>query len=321
MLASIGATAQTTTATGSWYGTADVEMAGIHNNYLTELVIKQKGNEVEGVFGYYFKDVYQSFFVRGTYNPRTKEIIIKNIPIIYYNTNSTVNSVECNTNFYGSLFISRARTSLTGHFYHDGKYKYTCPDLRANYNLYTDKKEQDSILSNTTSIKKIWKPQPDDYVINASEPKKEQPVEPPDATAAVTPKVAVAPPLNRDSIAIIVSFHERKNVLAKVIEVESDSLRVSFYDNGDIDGDSISVFMNDQLVVRHQELSEKAFNIYVKLDSLRDTNEISMFAENLGKYPPNTALMVLTDGNNRYEVYMSSDLKANGVLRLKRKKK
>ncbi len=304
----------------SWYGTADVDLAGIHNNYLTELVIRQKGNEVEGVFGYYFKDTYQSFFVRGTYNPQTKEIHIKNIPIIFYNTNSTVNSVECNTNFIGTLFISKVKTSLTGHFYHDGKYKYTCPDLRANYSLFTDKKEPDSILSNAVAIKKIWKPQPNDSAVNASESPKEA-AEPPSAKSSATAAVvAVAPPLSRDSIAITAHFHERKNVLAKEIEVESDSLRVSFYDNGDIDGDSISVFMNDQLVLKHQELSEKAFNIYVMLDTMRDVNEISMFAENLGKYPPNTALMVLTDGNNRYEVYVSSDLKANGVLRLRRKK-
>ena len=39
------------TVSGSWFGRADVELAGIHNNYLTELVIKQKGTRVEGIFG------------------------------------------------------------------------------------------------------------------------------------------------------------------------------------------------------------------------------------------------------------------------------
>ena len=50
--------------TGYWYGQANVEMAGIQNNYLTELIISQKGNKVKGFFGYYFKDVYQSFVVK-----------------------------------------------------------------------------------------------------------------------------------------------------------------------------------------------------------------------------------------------------------------
>ena len=52
------------TVTGSWYGKADVVLDGNHNNYLTELILKQKGNDVEGVFGYYFKDSYQTFFIR-----------------------------------------------------------------------------------------------------------------------------------------------------------------------------------------------------------------------------------------------------------------
>jgi hypothetical protein len=50
---------------GSWYGRADVNIAGSNSNYLTEFVLKQKGNEVEGLFAYYFKDTYQSFFIRG----------------------------------------------------------------------------------------------------------------------------------------------------------------------------------------------------------------------------------------------------------------
>ena len=40
--------------------------------------------------------------------------------------------------------------------------------------------------------------------------------------------------------------------------------------------------------------------------------------ENLGLYPPNTALMVLTDGINRYEIYLSSSLVQNATVRLRK---
>src|SRR5665811_2448767 len=83
--------------TGYWYGKANVEVAGIQNNYLTELIISQKGNKVKGFFGYYFKDVYQSFVVKGTYDKATKKVVISDIPIIFYQTNSTTNSVDCIT--------------------------------------------------------------------------------------------------------------------------------------------------------------------------------------------------------------------------------
>jgi len=61
--------------------------------------------------------------------------------------------------------------------------------------------------------------------------------------------------------------------------------------------------------------------MYLHLDTTLEVNEISMFAENLGKYPPNTALMVITDGKNRYEVFMSSSLSENATIRIQRKKR
>ncbi|HEX3080520.1 MAG TPA: hypothetical protein VHQ04_08660, partial [Puia sp.] len=97
----------------------------------------------------------------------------------------------------------------------------------------------------------------------------------------------------------------------------SDSVRLSFYDNAEVDGDSISVFLNGKLVVAHQGLTERAFNVYIQLDSSLAINEVSMFAENLGKYPPNTALMVISDGDKRYETFLSSDFQGNATIRLK----
>jgi hypothetical protein len=45
-----------------------------------------------------------------------------------------------------------------------------------------------------------------------------------------------------------------------------------------------------------------------------------MYADNLGSIPPNTALMVVTDGNKRYEVRITSDLQKSGTIRFIRKK-
>ena len=126
--------------------------------------------------------------------------------------------------------------------------------------------------------------------------------------------------IRQDSLKIVESFVKRKAVLNRELLVESDSVRLSFYGNGEIDGDSISVFVNHELVLSHQELAAKAFNIYLHLDSTRELTEISMFAENLGRLPPNTALMVVTDGKNRYEVFLSSSLTENATIELRRKR-
>lgn len=364
------------TATGSWYGKAEVELSGMHDNYLTELVIRQKGNRVTGVFGYYFRDKYQSIFVHGRYNPQTREVTILNIPVIYYGSNSTVNSIDCNTNFRGTLVNSKLKSSLRGYFYHDDRYAHMCPDLKVDYTLDRNERQQDSVLGSATASSTIWKPQSDDIVVDATkagkqadsakrkldsilttamahaDSAKEEPdtaqvavvmqkdkdlSRTPDSAAAIKPDSSVAakmpvPVINtpptpdpekiekEDSRKIAESFSKRTAVLNKVLDVESDSVRVSFYDNGIIDGDSISVFLNQELVLKHQELEAKALTLYLLLDSARDINEISMFAENLGKYPPNTALMIVTDGKNRYEVFMSSSLKENATIKLRRKK-
>jgi len=324
--------------TGYWYGQANVEMAGIQNNYLTELIIAQKGNKVKGFLGYYFKDVYQSFLVKGTYDPQTRQIVIRNIPIIYFHTNSTVNNVDCITSFYGTMLVSKVKTSLTGYFFRDKKYEYTCPDLRVSYTLFTEAKVEDSVFKDMTATKRFWKSHSDEYITDSSSSTATKKKEESDSaghqisampvsittTIANTPTVirsnTAPPPIRQDIVKINDQFKKRKQVFEKELQVESDSLRLSFYDNAEIDGDSISVFLNGKLIVAHQELAERAFNLYIQLDSTKEINEVSMFAENLGKYPPNTALMVVSDGENRYETFLSSDFKGNATIRFKRKK-
>ncbi|HEY8733956.1 MAG TPA: hypothetical protein VIL90_05280 [Puia sp.] len=335
--------------TGYWYGQANVEMSGIQNNYLTELIISQKGNKVKGFFGYYFKDVYQSFVVKGTYDPNTKKLVINDIPIIYFKTNSTANSVDCITSFYGTLHVSKVKSELTGHFFRDKKYTYTCPDLRVSYTLYTEAKVTDSIFKDMSSTRSFWKPEPPaPEVVKGNDAKRESEMAAiPDSIVTVkkkidssssqvalkdtkpaltisSPQEKLPPPaaiqqpvINSDIVKINEDFKKRKQIVSKQIEVSSDSVRLSFYDNAEVDGDSISVFLNGKLVVAHKELSERAFNVYVLLDSSLEFNEVSMFAENLGKYPPNTALMVISDGDKRYETYLSSDFKGNATIRLK----
>jgi hypothetical protein len=305
--------------TGSWYGRADVMARGVSNNYLTELILKQKGNEVEGIFGYYFKDSYQSFFVRGTYNINTREVSIKNLPVLFHKSTSTRDGIECPMSFFGTLMVSQVSSNLRGSFYTDDRYKYTCPELRVNFAMDKAESNQDSILSNAITGKKMWKPQEEDFVITKATNNKATTITA-DVTAANTDKAVpdeIVPEAEKELIA---RFDKRKTVYNMDLEVESDSVRVSFYDNGDVDGDSISVFLNRKPLLVRQELSARALNIYLTLDSNKAVNELSMFAENLGKYPPNTALMLVTDGINRYEVYLSSSFTQNASIRLKRKR-
>ncbi len=293
---------------GSWFGSADVVLGGSHNNYLIELDLKQENNEIKGIISYYFKQTYQSFYVKGTYNASKREILIKDVPITYFRA-SAANGVECIMDLRAIVNASRAGTNIQGVFSTQGKYKYTCPDIAFDF-VYGEQLNTDSLFDKFEAITKIWHPSEDDVVIE--EDKKYLP-------DSVDLKVKEPTLEMMEAKKILEQFTRREEVVSNEILVESDSLRLTFYDNGIVDGDSISVFFNKEPVAIHQALTDRGIVFYVVLDPTKEYSELSMFAENLGTIPPNTALMVLTDGKNRYEVFLSSSLTQNSTIRIRRK--
>ena len=111
-------------------------------------------------------------------------------------------------------------------------------------------------------------------------------------------------------------FISRKKILTKDIPLGGDSIELRFYDNGEIDGDSISLFLNDQLIFTHLLLTGKAHIIKLSIGELKEKNELTMVAENLGTIPPNTSYMeALVDGQ-RYSTYLASNEGSSAMIRL-----
>jgi len=108
---------------------------------------------------------------------------------------------------------------------------------------------------------------------------------------------------------------ERKLELVKEIRVDTGNLRLDFYDNGVIDGDTISVYVNDMPVVSRKVLATKPITIFVRIDFTKPRQEMIMVGENLGSIPPNTALMIVNADDKRYQVYLTSDNKKNALVR------
>ena len=300
---------------GSWYGKADVVVQGVYNNYLTELVLKQRGSEIEGVFGYYFKDTYQSFFVRGTYDKETRAVSIKNLPMLFYRSRTTQNGAECLMDFEGTLRVSQVKSSMNGSFLTIDKYKYTCPEMRVNFSMDVATKNLDSMLSNSIVGKRFWMPQREDVVVKANSPV----INGHPSGGVIAPSQITDSAINYNERNLVAQFTRRKILYTKDLEIGSDSIRISLYDNGEIDGDTVTVFLNGKPVIVHQELTARAVNMYLTLDNSKDVNEVSLFAENLGKIPPNTALMVVTDGISRFEVYLSSTFTQNATVRIRKR--
>jgi hypothetical protein len=90
------------------------------------------------------------------------------------------------------------------------------------------------------------------------------------------------------------------------VAVDTGTLRLDFYDNNEIDGDSISVLVNGQMILTHQRLTAKPITATVTIDLQHRFQEVEMIAENLGSIPPNTALLIVTAGERRYQLFLSS---------------
>lgn len=108
-------------------------------------------------------------------------------------------------------------------------------------------------------------------------------------------------------------LEERKNKLGNTVVVDNQDVLLEFYDNGQIDGDVISVYKNNELVINKKLLSTEPLTM--KLHFTEPGQQINLYtiAETLGETPPNTALMVVTFGGKRQEILLTSDTKTNAL--------
>lgn len=114
---------------------------------------------------------------------------------------------------------------------------------------------------------------------------------------------------------------ERNKNIIQNVSYKADSLVLSLYDNGEIDGDTVSVFLNGEMLINKQGLKGTAIKKTIYLKPGEDEEvEILLFAENLGKYPPNTGLLIIRDGEDRYEIRFSADYDLSPAIVLRRKK-
>ena len=144
------------------------------------------------------------------------------------------------------------------------------------------------------------------------------------------PPVVVVPVVEKKPALIIVpaastgaaDVNKRAIATTQSVFYTADSLVLTLYDNGYVDGDTVSVVMNGQVIFSKQGLSTRAVSktIYITKET-PDSIKLVMYAENLGSIPPNTGLLVVHDGESVYDVRFSADLTSNAAIILTRKKK
>ena len=134
-------------------------------------------------------------------------------------------------------------------------------------------------------------------------------------------KEVVAVPVKEKEI-VIKSSNEvvkRETEIIRTVLFTSDSLVISLYDNGEIDGDTVSLVLNGNVIMSKQGLTDKAIRKTIAASEIGDSSKLVLYAENLGRIPPNSGLLILQDGNERYQIRFSGDLQKNSAVILRRR--
>ncbi len=116
----------------------------------------------------------------------------------------------------------------------------------------------------------------------------------------------------------IILTRTRESAFKEIPEVKVDTgtIQLDFYDNAIVDGDSITVKVNNRVVLTHQRLSAKALTTHVRVDLNNTFHEVEMVAENLGSIPPNTAVLIITAGKTKHRLWLSSTEAKSARIRL-----
>jgi hypothetical protein len=125
-----------------------------------------------------------------------------------------------------------------------------------------------------------------------------------------------------DTVAAAADLATRETEIIQNVFFKSDSLVLKLYDHGVIDGDTVSVVLNGKVIAARQGLKGKAIISVIHMTpELGDSLLLVMYAESLGTIPPNTGVLVVLDGDDRYEIRFQGTKQKSSAIRLTRKRR
>ena len=102
------------------------------------------------------------------------------------------------------------------------------------------------------------------------------------------------------------SLQKRDLEVQKSITVSAKKLTLSVWDNERVDGDRISLSLNDKWILRNHEITKERHSLSLELIE-NQVNQLIFFAENLGDIPPNTtAINIRYEGYNKTHIMRSN---------------
>lgn len=102
-----------------------------------------------------------------------------------------------------------------------------------------------------------------------------------------------------------------------LLDVKTRVITLEVRDNLTYDYDTVSIYYNRNRLVNRLPLKLRPKKYTIEIDKLSSLNEIVMYANNLGRIPPNTSELTVDDGVKRQVVTISSNLQNSAVVYLR----
>lgn len=114
-------------------------------------------------------------------------------------------------------------------------------------------------------------------------------------------------PINdRDTRILNKTGRRKANITTrKSMNVKQKNILIKIWDDGQVDEDTISLLVNDQLILENHRLQKEKYELNIQLT--KKHNYIVLKAENLGRIPPNTAAISISEGKYERKIELSSD--------------
>jgi hypothetical protein len=120
---------------------------------------------------------------------------------------------------------------------------------------------------------------------------------------------AVAAPPQKSAPVQRMEFEGRKISYTKELHFDSEDITVKIWDHGRQDGDIVSIYINGAPVVSKYYLTYYKREFKIKLDP-KTSNDLFLYAHNLGEVPPNTVSVEISDGKKSENIILNSDLQS-----------
>lgn len=284
--------------TGKWTGIlhTNADLTGKPGSYFMHMELKQSGNKINGSTQIDFqKDKSVIYLVSGAPGKQNQ-----------FKLSLTGNSTPSDKSYSGQsdFFIELNDISYSKNDTAQILYGRWLSGNESGGNFWA------------TKIDTLFEPKNEDFFTSKNKVEKKKIIKTDSLKPLTTLIKPQMPTIKKLPVVIKVPFEKRKNIIKDTLVVTSAAVTIELYDNGEIDGDSVSIYLNNKPLLIKKELQTVAINIPLRLEKNKQYT-VTIFAENLGRIPPNTAVMIVKSGSNRKTIYLSANLETNASIVIK----